>query len=109
MPCDGISTAPIFARLEMLLMAETPAPRLSLHTFFWRLPLLRVRSREEGRGEDKFKSLAFSFPAGFSVFSRKQPVETVNVSRKAFGHSKYDPIANNVWDSHAIQREFVTT
>jgi len=37
-------------------------------------------------------------PAGFSVFSPRQLVETVNVSRKAFGHSKYDPIVNNVWD-----------
>lgn len=35
-------------------------------------------------------------PAGFSVFSPRQLVETVNVSRKAFGHSKYDPIVNNV-------------
>ncbi|EGI64867.1 hypothetical protein G5I_06665 [Acromyrmex echinatior] len=46
-----VSTVPIFARLEMLLMAETLAPRLSLHSGSYRLP--RVRSREEGRGEDK--------------------------------------------------------
>ncbi|KYM87183.1 hypothetical protein ALC53_03595 [Atta colombica] len=46
-----VSTAPIFARLEMLLMAETLVPRLSLHTF-WQLSL---QLNQERKVEAKIK------------------------------------------------------